>query len=79
MTETRDKAGRILRRYTVREGREIFDREARAKLGISAAEFVRRWRAGAYDGPEADTPEVTALAIFLPAYRAQRKRPSRSR
>lgn len=74
MTETQEKSGRILRRYSVREGSELFDRESRAKLGIPAAEFVRRWRAGAYDAPEADTPAVVSLSMFLPQRRVGRQR-----
>ena len=48
---------------TNEEFREIFDREARAKLGISGDEFVHRWHAGEY--PDWD-PELANLVMMLP-------------
>lgn len=48
---------------TDQEFRVIFDREAQAKLGISGAEFVRRWNAG--DFPDWD-PELADLVLMLP-------------
>lgn len=40
--------------------RAFFDRQARALLGISGSEFVRRWQAGAYDDI-ADDPKYTDM------------------
>jgi hypothetical protein len=53
---------------TPEESRELFDRKARARLGISGPEFIRRWDAGEYRNlPE--TPESRAImfvAALLP-------------
>lgn len=48
---------------TNEEFREIFDREAQLRLGISGDEFVRRWHAGEY--PDWD-PELAKLVMMLP-------------
>ena len=48
---------------TNEEFREIFDREAQLKLGISGEEFVERWHRGEY--PDWD-PELTNLVMMLP-------------
>lgn len=50
------------------EGRAYFDRRARALLGISGEEFLRRWDAGEYR-PVPDTPEgrkVGRLVMLMP-------------
>ena len=58
---------------SVEEGRELFEREARRLLGISGAEFVRRWTAGDYrDLP--DTPETwkaMRVAFLIPFVRSE--------
>ena len=41
-----------------------FDAEVREKLGISAAEFARRYDAGEYDDPD-DDPVIRGLAFTL--------------
>lgn len=50
------------------EARELFDRKARALLGISGSEFLRRWDAGQYRRlPE--TPEnrnIMRVAALMP-------------
>ncbi|MBI2911786.1 MAG: hypothetical protein HYY05_06555 [Chloroflexi bacterium] len=51
---------------TVAEGRELFDTVAQRCLGISGEEFVRRWKAGEYAGPDGDRSEVVAVALLLP-------------
>jgi hypothetical protein len=48
---------------TNEEFREIFDREAHLKLGISGEEFVQRWNRGEY--PDWD-PELANLVMMLP-------------
>ena len=47
-----------------REGRELFDRQARRQLGMSAAEFERAWEAGELDA-EADL-NAARVALLLP-------------
>ena len=49
---------------TPKEGRELLDQEARRCLGISGEEFVRRWKAHEFEGPE-DT-NVIRVAMLLP-------------
>jgi hypothetical protein len=46
------------------EGVAIFHQRARAILGISGPEFLRRWDTGEYDG--VDDPDVAAVAILIP-------------
>jgi hypothetical protein len=48
---------------TDEEFRAIFDREARATLGISGEEFVRRWNAREYPYR---APELADLSVMLP-------------
>lgn len=69
MTVSKTRSGAILHLHSESEGRELFERECQQMLGISAEEFVRLWRAGAYDAPEADTAEVAWLAGGLPTRR----------
>ncbi len=50
------------------EGRDLFEREAQRMLGISGAEFQRRWNAGEYVGLD-DIPEnwnVYRLSMLIP-------------
>jgi hypothetical protein len=42
------------------EGRAFFDEQARAQLGISGEEFLRRWDAGEF-AATVDDPEHAAL------------------
>ena len=44
-----------------------FEREVHAALGIDAAEFVRRYRAGAYEDYD---PDVMLFAVSIPMYDA---------
>ena len=50
------------------EALEDFDASARRYLGISGAEFLRRWDAGEYPDPD-DTPGVMAVAFLIPLIR----------
>jgi hypothetical protein len=53
---------------TPEEGEAIFDRQARKALGISGAEFLRRWDCGMYR-PVPDTPEgrkIGRLVMLIP-------------
>jgi hypothetical protein len=49
------------------EAREIFDRNARRLLGISGDEFLRRYDAGAYNGPleDREIDKVRAMIMML--------------
>ncbi len=49
---------------TRRRGAQILDRQARKYLGMSGAEFVRRYRAGDFD--EADDSTIARIAILIP-------------
>ncbi|MBA2277990.1 MAG: hypothetical protein H0W06_09540 [Chloroflexia bacterium] len=49
---------------SVTQGKKALDRRARGTLGMSGAEFIRRYRAGEIEDP--DRPEVIKLAMFLP-------------
>jgi hypothetical protein len=46
------------------ESRELFDQVARRELGISGDEFVRRWRAGEYEGR--DESGIREVMMLLP-------------
>jgi len=53
---------------TPEESHELFDRKARAILGISGPEFIRRWDAGEFP-PLTDTKEtwdIEFVAALLP-------------
>lgn len=50
------------------EWRLLFEEEVRDELGIDAVEFVRRYRAGAYE--DCDDPTVELLSISIPMYEA---------
>lgn len=67
-TETMQNQSTVL---TPEEAREWFDRKARAILGISGPEFIRRWDAGEF--PKlTDTPEtwdIELVAAMLPLVR----------
>lgn len=47
-----------------REGAEILDSQARKYLGMSGAEFVRRYRAGEIE--DADRSDVLRVAMLIP-------------
>ena len=72
-TKRRDTAMAVLPReeialghdVTPEEGRQILDRAARRRLGISGEEFLRRWDAGEYV-EVADEPNLARVAILIP-------------
>ncbi|HEU0115516.1 MAG TPA: hypothetical protein VFQ80_12610 [Thermomicrobiales bacterium] len=49
---------------SVAEGERILDRQAQKYLGMSGAEFARRYRAGTIEEP--DRSEVIRVAMLLP-------------
>lgn len=53
-----------IRELSVAEGWALLDARARRYLGISAQEFIRRWRAGEY--PDPDQPEIMPVVMALP-------------
>jgi len=54
---------------TEQEGSAMLDEQARARLGISGEEFLRRWDAGDYAQPEHDQPAVAKVAMLIPLAR----------
>ena len=50
------------------DGRRILDEQAQHYLGMSGAEFLRRWDAGEY-AENPDRPEVMRLVMLLPLAR----------
>lgn len=51
------------------EGQVMFDDEARARLGISGDEFIRRWEAGEF--PDCEYPgwnhsDIVSLVLMIP-------------
>lgn len=50
---------------TDEEGRALFNREARELLGINGEEFVRRLRAGEYDGVPDDLEHRDILYLAM--------------
>lgn len=53
-----------LRELSPDEACRLLDEKARQYLGITGAEFVKRWRDGAID-PDSD-PNVMRVAMLLP-------------
>jgi hypothetical protein len=50
---------------TREESLALVDEQARKHLGISGAEFIRKWDAGEFDDPD-DKPHVMWIASLLP-------------
>jgi hypothetical protein len=49
---------------------DMFDRIARKNMGISGAEFLRRWDAGEFEGTDWDSIDgLRAVAMALPLAR----------
>lgn len=65
MAALRQETAPRVQELTPEEGHQLFDRAARRRLGISGAEFIRRWDAGEYVG-KADEPDVSTVAMLLP-------------
>ncbi len=49
------------------EGRPILEEQAQKNLGMSAAEFIRKWDAGEFENP--DTPAIISVYMLLPLVR----------
>ena len=63
-----------IRVATAKEGRDLFDYQARKLLNISGEEFLRRWDAGQYRHVADETAEeraVLRLVMLLPFVRRQ--------
>jgi hypothetical protein len=50
---------------TREQARELFDRQSRKYLNLSREQFIRKWKAGKFNG-ESDSPNVIHLALLLP-------------
>jgi hypothetical protein len=68
MATTTDQAVAPLQWLTDDEARAFFDEQARALVGLSGEEFLRRWDAGEYDAiaDDPEHPEVMRLAALIP-------------
>lgn len=53
-----------MRVLTRKEGRRLFDRQARLLLNLSGKDFARKWERGEFEDP--DRPEIMRLAMLLP-------------
>ena len=49
---------------TREEGIEMFDRQARERLGMSGEEFLQKWEAGEIEDP--DRNDVMMLVMMIP-------------
>lgn len=49
---------------TTAEGYDLFDREARRLMGMSGADFIRRWDAGEFDPDGPDHTKLMRLAML---------------
>jgi hypothetical protein len=52
------------------EGRKIFDRAARRKVGMSGSDFLRAWDEGRYADLAEEDPRVQELLMMIPLVRA---------
>jgi hypothetical protein len=62
MTHDETQAGTPVLEMSTEEYRQFLDEAARERLGISAAEFRRRWIAGELDDSD---PDVGLLAVLI--------------
>jgi len=56
-----------IRELSAEEGRELLDRQARLRLGMSGEEFLRAWDAGEF-GDRHDS-DLMGVAMMLPFVR----------
>jgi hypothetical protein len=56
-----------IRERSFEEGRELFDRQARLRLGMSGEEFLRAWDAGEFG--DRDDSDLMGVAMMLPFVR----------
>jgi len=63
-TEINTDAAAEVDELTPQQNRDLFDREARRLLGMSAEEFAAKWHAGEFR--DNDDPKVTRVAMLLP-------------
>lgn len=68
MTATHEQTGNQIHWLSAEESQALFDERARQLLGISGAEFLRRWDAGEYDAiaDDPEHPEIMRLAMLIP-------------
>ncbi len=53
-----------IRELSPEQGRELVDKEARRRLGMSGDEFIAAWKEGRFAGPE--RTDVMEVAMLLP-------------
>ena len=56
-----------VRERSFEEGRELLDRQASLRLGISGEEFLRAWEAGEFG--DRDDSDLMGVAMMLPFVR----------
>ncbi len=56
-----------IRELSAEEGRELLDRQARLRLGMSGEEFLRAWDAGEFG--DRDDSDLMGVAMMLPFVR----------
>lgn len=62
-----------IRVASVRDGKNLFDHQARQTLDISGDEFLRRWDAGVYRANDSDEGRAARrLAMLIPFARRTR-------
>ena len=54
-----------LQELTPDQSRLLLEERVQRRLGIELQEFIRRWQAGLYDGPD-DNPDALEIAVLLP-------------
>jgi hypothetical protein len=56
-----------IRERTFEEGRELLDRQARLRLGMSGEQFLRAWDGGEFG--DRDDSDLMGVAMMLPFVR----------
>lgn len=53
-----------IKKLTVKQGRQLFDRQVRQSLNMSGSEFIRQWEKGKFK--DTDESEVIRLSMLIP-------------
>jgi hypothetical protein len=64
-SETSDSDGVEIVEVTPEEGMRLLDRQTRARLNMSAEEFIQRWEAGNIEDPDRTDVLMCAFMIGL--------------
>jgi len=54
-----------VRHVTPEEGRALFDEEARASMGMSGEEFIRRYEAGEFDDVIEGSDHIKLIGLIM--------------